>query len=111
MFRPISVALGFGLIILWIAALTSNAVGWLTWLDGVAGLIAIAMGLGFAQIARAGVAGSGLLALGLFVLWIVGLAAGSTLWLVWWTFAFGCAFLILAASSMAGETRLHHRTA
>jgi hypothetical protein len=116
MFRPISVALGIGLIILWIAALSGHAVGWLTWLDGLAGLVAIALGLTFtAQMARAGTAGWGLLALSLFALWIVALAAGSTIWLAWWTFAFACAFLILAASATAGQGRLHlhqhqHRT-
>lgn len=110
MFRPISVALGIGLIILWIAALSAHAVPWLTWLDGVAGLVAIGLGLTFAaQVGRSGMAGWGLLALSLFALWIIALAAGTTLWLAWWTFAFACAFLILAASATAGPSRLHQQ--
>jgi hypothetical protein len=113
MFRPISVALGLGLIILWIAALVGHAVGWLTWMDGLAGLVAIALGLTFTvQVGRRGTAGWGLLALSLFALWIIALAGGATIWLAWWTFAFACAFLILAASSTAGTTSHfpQHRT-
>jgi len=110
MFRPISVALGLGLIILWIAALSGHAVGWLTWMDGLAGLVAIALGLTFtAQVAGSSRTGWGLLGLSLFALWIVALAAGGTIWLAWWTFAFACAFLVLAASSTAGTTARFHR--
>ena len=111
MFRAVSVALGFGLIILWIAGMSARAEPWLTWLDGFAGLVAIGLGLGFAKATRAGVAGWSLLAFALFVLWIVGLAAGGTLWLAWWTSAFAFAFLILAASAMSGRGRLGQRTA
>lgn len=110
MFRGVSVILGIGLIILWLAALSAHAVLWLTWLDGLAGLLAIVMGLTLVASARAGASGSGLLALGLFILWIIGLATGRSLWLAWWTFAFACAFMILAASSMSDERRLHGRT-
>lgn len=111
MFRPVSVVLGVGLIVLWIAGLSAHATGWLTWLDGLAGLLAIAIGLSFAaHLARGGMAGWGGLALGLFALWIIALSAGGTLWLAWWTFAFACGFLVLAASATA-PTRLHqHRT-
>ncbi|HLK91757.1 MAG TPA: hypothetical protein VKZ18_17835 [Polyangia bacterium] len=108
MFGAISVVLGFGLIILWVAGLSAHAVGWLTWIDGIVGLLAIAAGFGILRAAtRAGVATSGGLSFALLVIWIIGLAAGSTLWMVWWTFAFACGFLILAAASMSGEGRLH----
>ena len=114
MFRGVSVVLGIGLIILWIAGLSSHAThggAWLTWLDGVAGLVAIAIGVGVGKQARMGVPGWGLIALGLFILWIVGLAAAAPVWLAWWTFAFACAFVILAASGTSGNERLRHRTA
>ncbi|SRR5579871_998321 len=111
MCRAVSVALGCGLIILWIAGVSSHAEPWLTWLDAFAGLIAIGLGVGFAKATRAGVAGWGLLAFALFVLWIIGLAAGGTLWLAWWTSGFAFAFLILAASATSGQSRLRHRTA
>jgi hypothetical protein len=111
MFRGISVALGVGLIILWIVGMSSHAVPWLTWLDGLGGLMGIVMGISVLQVGRTGVAAWGLLALGLYVLWIVGLASGRGMWLAWWTFGFACAFLILAAASASGIERLHHRTA
>jgi len=112
MFRGVSVALGIGLIILWIAGLSAHATPWLAWLDGVAGLAAIVLGLTAVRMAAFGVAAWGLVALGLFVLWIIGLAAHGPLWLAWWTFAFACAFVILAASSVSGsDRRLHQRTA
>ena len=112
MFRGVSVALGFGLIILWIAALSAHAAPWLTWLDGIAGLIAIVLGISAARVAQIGVPAGGALALGLFVLWIIALSAHGPLWLAWWTFAFACAFVVLAAASTSGgERRLHQRTA
>ncbi len=110
MFGAISVVLGLGLVILWVAGISAHAVNWLTWLDGIVGLMAIAAGLGAMRVAtRAGVATSGGLAFALFLLWIIGLAAGSTVWVVWWTFAFACGFLILAGASMSGHGRLNQR--
>ena len=112
MFGAVSIVLGLGLIILWIAGLSAHAVGWLTWLDGLVGLLAIVAGFGVLRLAtRAGVATSGGLAFGLVILWIIGLAAGGTLWLAWWTFAFACAFLALAAASMSTQGRLNQRAA
>jgi len=111
MFRGVSVILGIGLIILSIAAMSVHAVLWLTWLDGLAGIAAIVMGLSIAATARAGASGSGLLAFGLFILWIVGLTQGRSLWLAWWTFAFACAFMVLSGSALSGERRLHRRPA
>ncbi|HVV48805.1 MAG TPA: hypothetical protein VHO06_04025 [Polyangia bacterium] len=111
MFRAISFILGLGLIILWLAGLSSHASLWLTWLDGLGGLVAIAGAAALVEFGRGGTAGSGLLALGLFVLWIVGLATGATLWLSWWTFAFACAFFVVAGASTSSGARLHQRTA
>lgn len=110
MFRAISFVLGLGLVLLWLAGLSAHASGWLTWLDGLAALIAIAGAASLVEFHRGGSAGAGLLALGLFVLWIVGLATGATLWLSWWTFAFACAFFVVAGTSLSGHTQLHHRT-
>src|SRR5690348_8906502 len=111
MFRGVSVVLGVGLIILWIVGLSAHATLWLSWLDGVAGLVAILLGIAAVPVARAGVAGWGLMAFGLFILWIVGLAAHGPGWLAWWTFAFACAFIVLAAAATSGmERRLHQRT-
>ena len=112
MFRGVSVILGIGLIVLWIVGLSAGATLWLSWLDGIAGLVAILLGITAVSAARAGAAGWGLMALGLFVLWIIGLAAHGPLWLAWWTFAFACAFVVLAAAASSGmERRLHQRAA
>jgi hypothetical protein len=35
------------------------------------------------------------LAVGLFVMWIIGLATSPYVWLPWWNFGFACAFLLL----------------
>jgi hypothetical protein len=114
MFRPITVALGIGLVVLWIAALSAHATPWLTWLDGIAGLGAIALGLAAtAHLARGGMAGGFILAFSLFILWVIALASGVTLWLTWWTFAFACAFVILTGMTTPASSRLHlhrHRT-
>ena len=117
MVRGTSIVLGAGLVILWLVGLGNNSTGWLTWLDGVAALCAFAIaaavipekvGLG----ARAGAPVA--LSLGLFVLWILALSVGATAWLAWWTFAFGCAFLILGLVAVGGEptspTVTHPRT-
>ena len=111
MFRAISFVLGLGLVLLWLAGLSSHASGWLTWLDGLAALIAIAGAASLVEFNRGGSAGAGGLALGLFVLWIIGLATGATLWLSWWTFAFACAFFVVAGTSISSHAQLHHRTA
>jgi hypothetical protein len=111
MFGGFSVALGVGLVIVWIAGLSAHATPWLTWLDGLAGLAAIVLGLTAARAARVGVAGWSLVAFGLFVLWIVGLSTHGALWLAWWTFAFACGFVILTASAASGTRhQLHQRT-
>jgi hypothetical protein len=111
MFGGISVALGIGLLIVWISALSAHATPWLSWFDGLIGLGAIFLGVtALRATARPGIAGWGSVALGLFILWIVGLSARSTPWLAWWTFAFACAFVVLATSSTAESRRLHQRT-
>ncbi len=106
MVRGISIALGIGLIILWITGLSQHATAWLTWLDGIAGLCAF----GIAGVIRPGVAGSLAaspiaLSVGLFVLWIIALAIGASGWLSWWTFVFACAFLLLGIAGGASLRR------
>lgn len=109
MFGAISSALGMGLVILWVAGLSSRATSWLFWLDGLGGLLAIAAGLVLGASTRIGSAASAALALGLFLLWIVALATGATAWLTWWTPLFGFAFLSLAAGSAPIPRRLSPR--
>jgi hypothetical protein len=103
MVRGLTIAVGIGLIILWIAGLSSpNSSTWLTWLDGIMGLFAFSIAGGLSQYntrmntrgARAG--GPFMLSLGLFVLWIIAVASGVIAWQTWWTFAFACAELVVA---------------
>lgn len=97
MVRGISLVLAIGLVILWIVGLSQHATGWMTWLDGLGALIAFAIAAGVtATMSRAALAtGPVALAIGLGVLWIIGLATHASLWLSWWTFAFAVAFLVL----------------
>jgi hypothetical protein len=85
--------------VLWIAGLVTHGPHWLVWLVGIAGLIALWNAAAFRPIRRAGVAVAALLALGLYVLWLAGLAGGRAAGLAWWTFGFGCAALLLAVAA------------
>ncbi len=106
------IILGLGLVVLWIVALGAHATGWLTWLDLIAALLAFAAA-GFTSLGRAAksrgldLVGPFGLAVGLLILWIVGLATGATLWLTWWTFAFGIGFGLLGAG--VGSTAMERR--
>ncbi|MGZ3697713.1 MAG: hypothetical protein ACXWP5_06325, partial [Bdellovibrionota bacterium] len=94
MVRNISVVLGIGLAVLWAVGLGSpDATGWLTWMDGVGAVCAFIVASGGRTYGRAQTAtGFFGMAVGLFALWIIGLATGATPWLSWWTFGFACAF-------------------
>jgi len=112
MYRAVAIALGVGLLVLWIAGLSYHAPVWLTWLDGVAGLVAFIVAWAFVASAMVGVAMSGGLALGLFILWIIALGSRGGIWMAWWTFGFAAAFSLLAVAAMGGATsygqhRLH----
>jgi len=95
--RGVLVAMGIGLVILWIVGLGQHATPWLTWLDGLGALFAFALAGGLAATASAALGGGGIfaLAIGLGVLWIIGLSTHAVGWLTWWTFAFACGFLLL----------------
>ena len=99
MLRRNATLLGIGLLVLWVAGLGApEASPWLTWLDGTAALFSFLAAIYGPRQREKGtrVLGVATLASALFVLWIVGLAAGVPRWQAWWTFAFGCAFLALA---------------
>ncbi len=100
MVRGISVALAIGLVILWIVGIGQHATAWLTWLDGLGALFGFAIAAGVAPgVTRAAAAGGPVaLAIGLFILWIIGLATHAEVWLTWWTFAFAVAFLIVGVA-------------
>jgi len=102
MLKRMSTMLGIGLTALWIAGLGSpNTDPWLSWLDGLAALCAFAIAGFTPSYASKGarVGGPIALSVGLFVLWMIGLGTGAVSWLVWWTFAFACAFLALGIAT------------
>ncbi len=102
MVRRISTLLALGLVVLWIAGLGSpTSTSWLTWLDGLAALAAFGIAALTPTYARrsARMGEPVALSVGLFALFVIGLATGATLWQAWWTFAFACAFLILGFSA------------
>lgn len=99
--RGVLVLIGLFLIAVWIAGLSVHAQAWITWLNFVAGIVAI--GLGALPIQRGGPATTAgvptLLSLGLFAMWIVGLAIHTEAWITWCTFGAACAMMI---DSIAG---------
>lgn len=99
--RTWSMFFGVGLLVLWLAGLNNpQAVGWLTWLDGLAGILAFAVsaGLGDFPSRRAAMRGPIALSIGLFAMWAVALTGGVPAWQGWWTFAFACGFLFLGVA-------------
>lgn len=108
MVRGISVVLAVGLVVLWIVALGQHATVWLAWLALIGGLcgFGIALGAGDPAGRMMGVGAPIALAIGLFVLWIIGLATRANTWLTWWDFAFACAFLLVGIIFGAAGPRL-----
>jgi hypothetical protein len=91
MIKTMALLCAVGLTVLWIAGLGSPfSASWLTWLDGVAALIGYGVAFG-----KEGARGPILLSVGLFALWVVGIVTNGTTWQSWWTFAFGCGYLLV----------------
>ena len=110
MSKTLSIILGLGLVVLWVVAISQAGVtSWLTWLDGIVGVCAVIMGLAMsANSARSfRVGGPVIVAIALFVLWIIGLSVTATAWLACWTFGFGCAFLITGFASTSSPMTPH----
>jgi hypothetical protein len=91
MIKAMALLCAVGLTILWLAGLGSPfSASWMTWLDGVCALIGY--GVAFSETR---VRGPISLSIGLFALWIVGMATNGAAWQNWWTFAFGCGYLLV----------------
>lgn len=101
MVRGWMIALGVGLLVLWLAGLAGA--GWLLWLAFAVGVLSIVAGFWLPdsapRYARGGV--PGVFAAEMFVLWVVALATAQPPWQTWWIFIFGCAYLLLAAAGGA----------
>lgn len=107
MVRGFSLALSFGLVVLWLVGLERGGVPWMAWIDLALGVAAFLLAVIVSPRSRASVRVGGPLTLsaGLFVLWLAGVSTASpALWLAWWNFAFACAFLLLGLAASPGET-------
>ena len=102
-----AVAMGFGVALIFLGfwEMVYHAPLWLAWLNGVAGLVAFAGAGAFAATPKMSGAIWGALALGLFVLWLVGLGARGAGPTPWWSFGFALAFLALALSTVIAPPR------
>jgi hypothetical protein len=105
MYKSLLSIFGLGMIALWLAGLASSPeTGYMTWLDGIAGVISfIEAGAMQTATRREMSTAIVLLSIGLFGLWIGGLLGGAVSWQVWWTFAAACAYLVLGISAGAGK--------
>jgi len=95
--KPVLAVLGIGMIILGLVGIGS--VAWLGWIDVGLGVLALlAAGVLRDEQRTGSLMAEGALGLASLALWVIGLSVGATPWLVWWTFAFGVAFLLVAAA-------------
>jgi hypothetical protein len=99
MVRNGSIVLGIGLVILWIVGLANGQPHWMGWLDLFGALCAFA-GASYSLRASpsARVAGPIALGVGLFALFIAGLASHASSAITWANFGFGLGFLVLGLS-------------
>jgi CHASE2 domain-containing sensor protein len=77
----------------------------MTWLDGIAGMIAFYMATHLNERAARSMRFGGPVAVGaaLFVMFVIGLVTRVSAWQNWWNFAFACLFFLVGA--MAVSTR------
>ena len=109
--KTLSIIFGVGLIALWVVAISTNGTSaWLTWIDGGIGVLGVIIGLAMTENSPKSLRSGGpiILALCLFALWIIALSVtGTTAWLTWWTFGFGCAFLLTGFSATSTPMTPH----
>jgi hypothetical protein len=116
MVRSWCVVLGIGLVLLGLAGLGAGAVGnnWMSWLDFVAAAVSFVVAGIFrpeVTVSLRRMSGPGLIAAGLFVMWIFGIATRSVgPAMAWWNFIFGCAYALLAVSSRRARPLVERRT-
>jgi hypothetical protein len=99
MLRAILVSLGLGLAVVWLVGLVDGSTSWLTWLDGVMALLTFLLAAKMSPDSGpiAASVGPGLIGAALAVLFVIGLAAHGSAWLVWFTFVFAGGYFTVAA--------------
>lgn len=105
--KPLVVALSIGFLILGIAGVVAPTVLWLSWLVSIAGALGTLAAFftpSSTRYGESGIAGAEGVAAG--VLWIIALATRHHGWMTWWTFAFGVAFLVVAAAGAGSYRRV-----
>lgn len=100
--RLASVAVGTGLAVVWVVAVSTGATMWLTWMAALAALACFGT-VSLVPERRAGLIAAGTLAVvaaGLATCWIVGLATSATTWVLWCCLA-GAVLTLAAALTTA----------
>ena len=101
MLRFFPAFIGLGLAALWVIGMSVDASIWLTWFVGISAALCFAT-VGLIPERAPGLWAAlclGLLAGGLFVLWLVGLSTHATAWLTWWTFVGACLTALAAVGA------------
>jgi hypothetical protein len=120
MVRTWSIILGICLIILGAAGLNSPTGTWIAWLDIAGGVISFFVGATASGVAvpataagtvgrerRADTSGLFFICVGLFAMWIIGIANHNiTARMAWWNFAFACAYGLIALSLSSKRGRM-----
>lgn len=103
MLRASLVALAIALLLLWRVGVVDGATDWMTWLDGVAALLAfLLVPVTTDEVGPLGAAlGPQLIGLALVAFAVVGLLTRASGWLTWFTLALGCGYLVFAAFAFA----------
>lgn len=101
--KPVLAILGIGMIILGLIGI--GTVAWLGWIDFGLGVLALIAAALLREDQRpSSIISEAFFGIAALALWIIGLVVGAAAWLVWWTFAFGVAFLLVAAAPAAPTT-------
>jgi hypothetical protein len=114
MLRASLCALGVTMVLLWLVGVVDGATPWMTWLDGIAGVLTLLL----VPVTRpttgpiAAAVGPLLLGGGLIAMFIVAAGVHASGWLTWFTLAFGAGYVMFAAFAFAVravEPRLESR--
>jgi hypothetical protein len=87
---------GFLLIAVWSVALVSHAGGWLAWVDGGAGIVAVVAAFGFVRGRQRARRLMGMSGFAILVGSFLAVALGAPRWLHWTSFALACSSLLVA---------------